>query len=105
MVQNFDFLCDHSRLLLFAILIRAGVLLILSLIRLKMGKAVFCLPLFLGYLFLASMPVIVILLMANHTYLHAYMTYRGLSLTVAALFMSLSAFQTVDPAPPCRDQK
>ena len=91
--QNFEFLYDHSQLLLYSAVIFAVVLLVLALIHLKKGHVEFHFPLFTGYIFLAALPLAVILLMANHTYLHAYMTYRGLALTVAALLMSLTAFQ------------
>lgn len=91
--KNFEFLYNHSQLLLYSAGIIAAVLLILALIYLKKGQVGFHFPLFTGYILLAALPVAVILLMANHTYLHAYMTYRGLALTFAALLMSLTAFQ------------
>ena len=46
-----------------------------------------------GYLMLAVMPVAVIMLMVKHTYIHFWMTYRGLALTFASLFMLLTAFE------------
>ena len=91
--KNFQFLYDNSQL----VLLLAGIILVLFLAvkiyQWKKHKLVFNGVLFLGYLMLALMPVAVIFLMANHTYVHGWMTYRGLALTFAALFMSLTAFQ------------
>ena len=92
-VKNFQFLYDNSQL----ILLLTGIILVLFLMvkiyQWKKHKLVFNSRLFLGYLILAVMPIAVIFLMANHTYIHGWMTYRGLTLTCAALFMSLTAFQ------------
>ena len=93
LVKNFQFLYDNTQLILLA----AGIVLVLFLMvkiyQWKKHKLFFNSRLFLGYLMLAVMPVAVIIFMANHTYIHGWMTYRGLALTCAALFMSLTAFQ------------
>ena len=46
-------------------------------------------------LVLMLMPLAVIILMPNHTYQHAYMTFRGLALTFASFPMLLTAFLPV----------
>ena len=94
--MNFRILLDNTQMVFGLICIMLGILLIWHLIQWKRHKEIVNIPLIAGYLFLASMPFAVILLMANHTYIHGWMTYRGLSLTFASLLMLLTAFQ---PAP------
>ncbi|MBE6373007.1 MAG: hypothetical protein E7055_13170 [Lentisphaerae bacterium] len=92
-VKNFQFLYDNSQLILLLTGIIIVPFLMVKIYQWKKHKLVFNSRLFLGYLMLAAMPIAVIFLMANHTYIHDWMTYRGLALTCAALFMSLTAFQ------------
>ena len=93
LIRNVDVLSTNSQLFLYGLLLFIGGYLILNLVRLKKRRVVFNRPLFLGFLFLALLPPAVILLMANHTYIHAYMTYRGLALSLAALLMMQTAFR------------
>lgn len=92
-VKNFQFLYNNNQLILLLAGIVFVMLLMLKIYQWKNHKLVFNGSLFLGYLMLALMPVAVIFLMANHTYIHGWMTYRGLTLTCASLFMLLTAFQ------------
>ena len=99
-VKNFQFLFQNSQLILLLTGIILVLLLMVKIYQWRKHKLVFNSRLFLGYLMLAVMPIAVVFLMANHTYIHGWMTYRGLALTCAALFMSLTAFQPekeVDP--------
>ena len=72
-----------------------GYFLIRRMIEWKKGNLQFSLRIMLGYLLLAFMPIAVIMLMVNHTYQHAYMTFRGLALTFASIPMLLTAFLPV----------
>ena len=94
--RNFNTILYDSTIMSIAVLVVFLVLLIVQLIALKRGKMVFSGRILLGYLLLAVMPVAVILLMPNHTYQHAYMTYRGLAMTFTALLMALTAFHVPD---------
>lgn len=93
--QNFRNITSDSSLVLILVLCWFVYFLIRRLIEWKQGKLYFSLRIMSGYLVLMLMPLAVIILMPNHTYQHAYMTFRGLALTFAALFMSLTAFQPV----------
>ena len=91
--MNFRTLFDNTQLIFALIIVVSIVLLMVNIIKWKKHLMTFNSRLFCGYLMLAAMPVAVLWLMANHTYIHCWMTYRGLALTFAALFMSLTAFQ------------
>ena len=91
--MNFRTLFDNNQLVFSSIIAISIVLLIVDIIKWKKHQLTFNRRLFYGYLMLAAMPVAVLWLMANHTYIHCWMTYRGLALTFAALFMSFTAFQ------------
>ncbi|MBR4664578.1 MAG: hypothetical protein IKO93_11960 [Lentisphaeria bacterium] len=93
--ENFRDITSNSSLVLILVLCWFVYFLIRRLIEWKQGKLYFIPGIVLGYLFLAVMPIAVIMLMVNHTYQHAYMTFRGLSLTFASLLMLLTAFQPV----------
>ncbi len=91
--ENFRDITSNSSVVLILVLCWFVYFLILRLIEWKQGKQYFSLKIVSGYLLLMLMPLAVICLMPNHTYQHAYMTFRGLSLTFASLLMSLTAFQ------------
>lgn len=93
--RNFRNITSDSSMVLILVLCWFAVFLIRRLIEWKQGKLYFSPRILIGYLFLALMPVAVIVLMPNHTYQHAYMTFRGLALTFASLPMLLSAFLPV----------
>ena len=93
--QNFRNIISNSSLVLILILFCFVFFLIRRLIEWKQGKRYFSPQIMLGYLLLAFMPLAVIALMVNHTYQHAYMTFRGLSLTFASLLMLPTAFLPV----------
>ena len=86
--RNGFFFHTYNQPVLLLAVIALCVLLTVKIYWWKQHKLKFNLGLFCGYLMLAVIPVMVIWIMANHTYTHAnLMTYRGLTLTVAALFM------------------
>jgi hypothetical protein len=91
--ENFRDITSNSSLVLILVLCWFGYFLIRRLTEWKKGNLQFSLRIMLGYLLLAFMPIAVIMLMVNHTYQHAYMTFRGLSLTFASLLMLLTSFQ------------
>ena len=91
--ENFRDITSNSSLVLILVLCWFGYFLIRRMIEWKKGNLQFSLRIMLGYLLLAFMPIAVIMLMVNHTYQHAYMTFRGLSLTFASLLMLLTSFQ------------
>lgn len=90
--ENFRDITSNSSVVLILALCWFVFFLIRRLIEWKQGKLYFSPRILLGYLFLALMPLAVIILMPNHTYQHAYMTFRGLSLTFASLLMLPTAF-------------
>ncbi|MBO4631762.1 MAG: hypothetical protein J5858_07550 [Lentisphaeria bacterium] len=94
--KNCNNLMYDSALVFISILIVFAVLLVQRLIAWKHGKMIFRWRILFGYLLLMGMPLMVILLMPNHTFQHAYMTFRGLSLTVSGLLVMLTAFRCPD---------
>lgn len=92
LAANFDCLYSKSQICFYLVCFCFGVLLLANLIRLKQREARFDCFMFAGYLFLAVMPIAVILLLANHAMIHFWFTCRGLTLTVAACLMTLTAF-------------
>ena len=94
--RNFEMLFDGSQLFVILLGIIAGIFLVRDLIRLKRKEVFFDIRLSVGYLFLAVMPILVFLLMANHVFIHYWMTYRGLGLTCAALIMIHTAFRPLE---------
>ena len=92
-LENFRILYENTQLVLSVTVSVLALLLIAKIYDWKMRNLFFNRSLFFGYLMLALIPLAVIFLMANHTYIHSWMTYRGLALTFSALVMSLTAFQ------------
>lgn len=97
LLRNVNNVIHDSTLVFILLLVVMAVVLIMYLLELNRGRLFFDIRFFLGYLTLAVIPVAVILLMANHTFLHAYFTYRGMALSFAAIFMTLTAFRPVSP--------
>ena len=98
LLRNVNNIIYDSTLVFFLLLAVLVVLLIMNLLELNRGRMFFDIRFFLGYLTLAVIPVAIILLMANHTFLHAYFTYRGMAMSFAALLMTLTAFRPVFPS-------
>ena len=94
--KNWQTFYDLNRVVFCIVLMIAACILCWQIWHVIKKRKQFDCKKFAGYCCYALVPICFIFIMANHSRIHYWMTYRNISIAVTALFLSLSAFTTTE---------